>query len=162
MNLFLFLKRKPRFSLLSFSSFSFKSLCDNYSLLKVYNHALSWRHIFTLFSHNRHDHARIRVLVNIFSIRSSSLEQIFCIVYHIRHFDFQRRSKKLYTLRKKNPTVNNPHPPSPFPISALRLLDTSPIKHFITNSGSPHTLSHWGGSNFSKRGNFKAVSSDLV
>ena len=29
-------------------------------------------------------------------------------------------------------------------------------------AGPPHTLSHWGGSNFSKMGNFKAVSSNLV
>ena len=29
-------------------------------------------------------------------------------------------------------------------------------------SGPPHTLSHWAGTNFSKRGNFKTVWSNLV
>ena len=29
-------------------------------------------------------------------------------------------------------------------------------------AGPPHTLSHWGGTNFSKRGNFKVVWSNLV
>ena len=68
-------KIKLRFSLLSFTSLSFKSLLSNYSLLKGHKHALSRCHISTLFSHNRHDHSRIRILVNIFSIRSSGLKK---------------------------------------------------------------------------------------
>ena len=51
-------------------------------LLKVHNHAVPRYHIFSLFSHNRHDHARIGILVNIFSIRSSSLQKIFCCLSH--------------------------------------------------------------------------------
>ena len=39
-------------------------------------------------------------------------------------------------------------------------LDSSYIDFVWT--GPPHTLSHWGGTKFSKRGNFKAVSSNLV
>ena len=56
----------------------------------------------------------------------------YSVVYHIRHFDFQRRSKKLYTLRMKNPRINNLQPPFPFPIPTLRLSDTSPTKDFMT------------------------------
>ena len=41
LHLCLFFKRKLRFSLLSFIFFSFKSLCQNCSLLKVHNHALT-------------------------------------------------------------------------------------------------------------------------
>ena len=89
-------------------------------------------YLFTLFSHNRHDHARIRVLVNIFSIRFSNLKKKYSVVYHVRRFDFQRQIKKLYTLRMKNPTMNSPQLPFPFPITTLRLSDTSPIKNFNT------------------------------
>ena len=137
MHLCLFLKRKLRFSLLSFTSFSFKSLRYNYSLLRVRNHALLKCHIFTLFSHNRHDHAKIRVLVNIFSVRFSNLKKIFCC---LSHFHFQRWIKKLYTLKIKNHTMNNPQPPFPFPIPKLRLLNTLPP------SDPPKTL--WLNSHF--------------
>ena len=34
--------------------------------------------------------------------------------------------------------------------------------NYETLSGPPHTLSHWGGTNFSKGGDFKAVWSNLV
>ena len=53
-------------------------------------------------------------------------------MYHIPHFDFQRPVKKLYTLRMKNPTMNNPRPPFPVPIHTLRSSDNSPTKDFMT------------------------------
>ena len=56
----------------------------------------------------------------------------YSVVYHIRHFDFQRQIKKLYTLRMKNPTMNNPQPPFPFPIPTLRWSDTYPTENFMT------------------------------
>ena len=71
------------------------------------------------------------ILVNVFNTGSSSLKKIYCCLSH-RYFDFQRRSKKLYTLIIKNPRINNPRPPFLFPIPALRLSDTSPTKNFMT------------------------------
>ena len=75
-------------------------------MFKAHNHALSKRHIFTLFSDNRYDHERIRVLVNIFSIRFSNLKKKkYSVVYHIRHFDFQRRMEMNFetvTLQLRN------------------------------------------------------------
>ena len=129
MHLCLFLKRKPRFSLLSCTSFSFKYLCYNYFLLKVHNHPLSKCHRFTLFSHNRHDDATIPVLVNIFSIRSSSLKNKLLCITSV-HLIFKGKVK--YTLRMKNPRMNNPQPPFPFPIHKLRSSDTSSPKTFMT------------------------------
>ena len=76
-----FLKENYGFHCSLLFRFCFHSLCYNYSLLKVLNHALQRYHIFTLFSHNRHDYSRIGILANTgfsLSIRSSSLKKIFC------------------------------------------------------------------------------------
>ena len=83
-----------------------------------------------MFFHDCHAHARIRVLVNIFS-KDSQVWNKCSVVYHICHFDFQRRSKKLYTLRIKNPRMKKSHPPFPVRIPTLQLSDTSPTKNFM-------------------------------
>ena len=98
----------------------------NYSLLKVHNHALSRCHIFTLFSHNRHDHARIRVLV------SSSLKKNILLFITSVILIFKGEVIILYTLRMKNQRINNPRPPFPFPIPTIRLSDTSSTYDFMT------------------------------
>ena len=89
-----------------------------YLFLKGHNGVLSWCHKITLFSHNWHDHVKILVLLNIFSIRSISLKHnlLFIFIqkrnlssyfYNVPHFDFQRRGKKLYTVWIKNPRKKN-------------------------------------------------------
>ena len=62
---------------------NFKALLNLFSF-KVHNGALLWCHKFTLVSHNRHDHIRIRVLLNVFSIRSISLKHILLFFFNQR------------------------------------------------------------------------------
>ena len=82
-------------------------------LIKVHNHPLSRCHIFTLFSHNRHDHVRIRVLVNTFSIRSSSLKKIFCCLSH-SSFCFSKAKWK--TIHVENEKPENEQPSDSLPL----------------------------------------------
>ena len=79
--------------------------------LKV--HALP-RYILTLFSHNRHDHARICILVNIFSIRSSSLKKIFCCLSH-PSFWFSKAKWKI--IHAENEKLENGQPSASLPLS---------------------------------------------
>ena len=122
----LFFKRKLRFSVLSFPL-----ALNLFAIIILFQRSIITPNhdvIFTLHSYNRHDHKR-----NIFSIRSSSLKHsaVYFFIkrsvspyfYHIRYFDFQRRSTKLCTLRMKNH-----HSPFPFPIPTLRLWDTFPYQ----------------------------------
>ena len=133
MHLCLFFLKKLRFSLFSFISFSFKmSLLELYSLLKVHNHALSWCHIFTLFSHNHHDHARIRVLVNIFSTRFSNLKKkLFCCFSHPL---FWCSNANYEIMHAENEKPDNEQSSASLPLShlMLRLSDTSLFKDFLT------------------------------
>ena len=59
-------------------------------------------------------------------------EKKYSVVYHIRHFDFQKRIKNIYRQRIKKWTMNNPQPPFHFPIPSLRLSGTSPTKDLMT------------------------------
>ena len=59
------------------------------------------------------------VFLQIFSVYNPQVWEKYSVAYHIRHFDFQMRSKKLYTLRVKDPRMNNPDLPFPFPIPTL-------------------------------------------
>ena len=79
--------------------------------LKV--HALP-RYILTLFSHNRHDHARICILVNIFNIRSSSLKKIFCCLSH-PSFWFSKAKWKI--IHAENEKLENGQPSASLPLS---------------------------------------------
>ena len=63
-----------------------------------------------------------------FQYKILKLEKKYSVVYHIRQFNFLRRIKKLYMLRMKNSTMNNPQPPFPFPTPTRRLSDTFPTK----------------------------------
>ena len=108
-------------------------LCQNYSLLKVHNHALSWCRTFTLFFHNCHAHARIRVLVNIFS-KDSQVWSKCSVVYHICQFNFQRRNKKLYTQRMKILEWKNLILPSLSPSPHYDYRTPFPPKTFWINS----------------------------
>ena len=72
------------------------------------------------------------MLLQTFSVLDSQISEKYSVVYHIHCFDFQRRIKKLYTLRMKNPTMDNPQLHFPFPIPTLKLSDTSPTKDVMT------------------------------
>ena len=135
MHLCLFFRRKPLFSSLSFISCSFKSLCQNCSLWKVHNHALSWCHIFTWFSHNRHDHARIRVLVNIFSIRSSSLKKNILLFITSVILIFKGKVKNHTRWKWKTREWTTLSLPSPFPSPRYDYRPPSPPKTLWLNSG---------------------------
>ena len=79
------------------------------------------------------------ILVNIFSIRFSSLKHILSLIFHqkkrfieffihIRHFDFEMWGKNLYTLRMKNPRMSNHHPPFFFSTHTTIIVPLSPPK----------------------------------
>ena len=115
-----------------------------------HNDALLWCHKFTLFSHNCHDHARIRVLLSISSLRNVLYIVLLALLskavfhlcfYHVQHFDFQMRGKKLYKLWMKNPWMNKPHPPYPTSILTSHCLSTI-IVHLPApkNFGTKFTL----------------------
>ena len=84
---------------------------------------------------SRHDHARIRVLVNIF--KDPQVRNMYFVVYFLSKEAFHRifttsvilifkDEVKNYTSRMKNSRMTSLHPPFPFPIPTLRLSDTSP------------------------------------
>ena len=96
-------------------------------------------HIFTLFSHNRHDHSRIRYSCKYFQykilkfetssvLNFPSKEAFHWIFYHNRHFDFEMWGKNLYTLRMKNPRMSNHHPPFFFSTHTTIIVPLSPPK----------------------------------
>ena len=58
---------------------SFKALLGFFSFNS--NGALTWCHKYTLFSHNCLDHVRIRVLLNVFSVKFINLKHIFCCLF---------------------------------------------------------------------------------
>ena len=81
------------------------NLCWSYFLLiSSINHALSWSHKFTLFSHNRHDHVRIRVLLNIFSISSPSLKHFYLLSKGAFHRVFITSVILIFKGKEKNYT----------------------------------------------------------
>ena len=96
-------------------------------------------HIFTLFSHNRHDYSRIRYSCKYFQykilkfetssvLNFPSKEAFHWIFYHNRHFDFEMWGKNLYTLRMKNPRMSNHHPPFFFSTHTTIIVPLSPPK----------------------------------
>ena len=101
-------------------------------------------HIFTLFSHNSHDHSRIRYSCKYFQYKIlkfetysvlyfPSKEAFHWIFYHIRHFDFEIWGKNSYTLRWKIrewATIIH-HSSSP---PTLRLSFSYPLQRFPSGS----------------------------